>query len=266
MSLANWRGRRPPPSGWCVAHRSSTLPARTRPSPRLPTKLGCGTNVVRKWFKRFSVQGLAGLNDAPRSGAPSRYTPENRAHVVATARTRPSDLGLPFGSWTFERLATYLHEVVGLPLKKTRIFEILQEEGLRWRRQETWFGERLDPAFAEKRGASKRSARTIRRQRHPEHRRNGASGGEELSWAGSRGCADTVLPSARSKRLTIDAAPRATSLGHCGNDGRTAGRSAIRAGSRRILLISSVGSMTRFQAEKAPHLRDPGQPRHASLP
>ncbi len=127
---------------------------------QIADELGCGTNVVRKWFKRFSVQGLAGLNDAPRSGAPSRYTPENRAHVVATARTRPSDLGLPFGSWTFERLATYLHEVVGLPLKKTRIFEILQEEGLRWRRQETWFGERLDPAFAEKRGASKRSART----------------------------------------------------------------------------------------------------------
>ncbi len=118
---------------------------------QIADELGCGTNVVRKWFKRFSVQGLAGLNDAPRSGASSRYTPENRAHVVATARTRPSDLGLPFGSWTFERLATYLHEVVGLPLKKTRIFEILQEEGLRWRRQETWFGERLDPAFAEKR-------------------------------------------------------------------------------------------------------------------
>ena len=32
----------------------------------------CAANMVRKWFKRFSEQGLAGLNDAPRSGAPSR--------------------------------------------------------------------------------------------------------------------------------------------------------------------------------------------------
>jgi acetylornithine deacetylase/succinyl-diaminopimelate desuccinylase-like protein len=48
-------------------------------------------------------------------------------------------------------------EVLGLQLKKTRIFEILQAEGLRWRKQETWFGERLDPEFAEKRGASRRS-------------------------------------------------------------------------------------------------------------
>lgn len=129
--------------------------------PQITTELGCASNVVRKWFKRFSTQGIAGLEDAPRSGAPSRYTAENKARVVATARTRPSDLGLPYSSWTFERLAAYLHEEIGLTMKKTRIFEILQEEGLRWRRQETWFGERLDPAFAEKRGVSQRSA-----QRH----------------------------------------------------------------------------------------------------
>lgn len=124
----------------------------------ITAELGCASNVVRKWFKRFSEQGLAGLNDAPRSGAPPRYTPENRARVVAMARTRPSELGLPFSSWTFERLATYLHDALGLQLKKTRIFEILQEEGLRWRKQETWFGERLDPDFARKRGRLKRSA------------------------------------------------------------------------------------------------------------
>jgi transposase len=119
--------------------------------------LGCSPNVVRKWFKRFREQGLAGLEDAPRSGAPPRYTPETKARVIALARTRPSELGLPYSSWTFERLATYLHEHLGLQLKKTRIFEILQAEGLRWRKQETWFGERLDPEFAQKRGASRPS-------------------------------------------------------------------------------------------------------------
>lgn len=115
----------------------------------------CAANRVRKWFKRFSDQGLVGLNDAPRSGAPSRYTAENKALVVATARTRPSDLGLACSSWTFERLALYLQEQRNISMKKTRIFEILQDEGLRWRKQETWFGERLDPAFAAKRGRSK---------------------------------------------------------------------------------------------------------------
>lgn len=112
-------------------------------------------DVVRKWIKRFSEQGVAGLEDAPRPGAPSRYTPENKALVVQTARTRPSDLGLPFGSWTFDRLTAYVHEHLGIQMKRTRIIEILQEEGLRWRKQEHWFGERLDPEFAQKRGPSK---------------------------------------------------------------------------------------------------------------
>ena len=69
---------------------------------------------------------------------------------MVTARTRPSELGLPYSSWTFERLATYLRKCLGLPMKKTRIFEILRDEGLRWRKQDTWSGKRLDPEFAQK--------------------------------------------------------------------------------------------------------------------
>lgn len=125
--------------------------------PQIITQVGCAPNVVRKWFKRFREQGLAGLQDAPRSGAPSRYTAENKALVIATACTRPSALGLSYGSWTFERLAAYLQEQRGLQMKKTRIFAILRDEGLRWRKEETWFGERLDPEFAAKRGRLKRS-------------------------------------------------------------------------------------------------------------
>ena len=38
--------------------------------------------------------------------------------------------------------------------------ELLIAEGLRWRTQETWFGERVDPEFAKKRGSLKRSTPT----------------------------------------------------------------------------------------------------------
>jgi transposase len=95
------------------------------------TEPQCASNSVRKWFKRFRDQGLAGLNEAPRSGAPSRYTAENKALVVATARTRPSEVGLAYSSWTFKRLALYLREQRNLSMKKTRILERLQDEGLR---------------------------------------------------------------------------------------------------------------------------------------
>lgn len=129
--------------------------------PQIAEAVGLNEKTVRKWFKRFEDQGLAGLEDAPRSGAPSRYTPENKARVLEAACTRPSDLGLPFSSWTFERLASYVQEHLGFKMKKTRIFAILREEGLQWRKQETWFGERLDPEFAQKRGPSSGFARNL---------------------------------------------------------------------------------------------------------
>ncbi len=120
--------------------------------PQIVQQLSMTDRIVRKWWKRFEQQGLAGLQDAPRKGSPGRYTPENKAQVLQAARKRPADLGLPYSSWTFERLANYVKEQLGIPMRKTRIFEILQEEGLRWRKQETWFGERLDPEFAQKGG------------------------------------------------------------------------------------------------------------------
>lgn len=116
--------------------------------------MGLDDKTVRGWIRRFNTQGLAGLTDAPRRGRPPTYTPEEIGTVVATSLTPPGDLDLPFGSWTLDRLVAYLHEVHGIAIKRSRIGEILQAEGLRWRTQETWFGERVDPAFAEKRGRS----------------------------------------------------------------------------------------------------------------
>jgi transposase len=140
-----------------LVHRAKIvdLASQGQTIPQITAELGGAPNVVRKWFKRFDARGLAGLDDAPRSGAPARYTAEQIAQVLAAALTHPEDLGLSYRSWTFERLAAYVQEHLGLPMKKTRIFEILQDEGLRWRKQETWFGERLDPEFAQKRGPSK---------------------------------------------------------------------------------------------------------------
>jgi transposase len=120
---------------------------------------GLSEPTVRLWLKRFNAQGLDGLKDAPRSGRPPTYTPDQVAEVLAVALTDPRALGLPFGCWTLDRLATYLHEQRGIAMKRSRIDELLVREGLRWRTQETWFGERVDPEFAAKRGKSSGSAR-----------------------------------------------------------------------------------------------------------
>ena len=122
-------------------------------------RLGVHHRTVRLWVQRFNARGLDGLGDRPRAGRPPTYTAEEVGTVVAAALTKPEDLGLPFACWTLDRLAAYLNEEHGIAIKRSRIDEILRAEGLRWRKQETWFGERVDPQFAEKRGPSSRSTR-----------------------------------------------------------------------------------------------------------
>ena len=119
--------------------------------------LGVCEATVRTWLRRFNAHGVDGLADAPRAGRPATYPPEAVGELIAASLPDPRELGLPFGSWTLDRLAAYLAEEKGIAIKRSRIGEILQAEGLRWRQQEPWFGERPDPAFAEKRGPSSRS-------------------------------------------------------------------------------------------------------------
>ncbi len=126
-------------------------------APEIAETLRLDASTVRGWIRRFNAEGLAGLDDRPRAGRPPTYTPEQRAAVIATALTDPKALGLPFACWTLDRLAAYLNEHEAIAIKRSRIDELLRAEGLRWRKHESWFGERVDPEFAEKRGGSRRS-------------------------------------------------------------------------------------------------------------
>jgi transposase len=149
--------------------------------PTTARRLRLSEKSVRLWLKRFNARGLAGLEDAPRSGRPPTYTAEQVSEVIATSLTKPATLGVPFGSWTLDRLEAYLNETKGIAVKRSRIDEILSAEGLRWRRQECWFGERaalekqatasaqteekpLDLEFAQKRGRSPSSIPVLLRR------------------------------------------------------------------------------------------------------
>jgi len=121
----------------------------------------CG-NTVRHWLNRFNARGLEGLKEDVRTGRPPTYSAEQRSAVISAALTRPTELGLPFASWTLDRLVSYLSEQ-GIAMRRSRISEIFIREGLRWRQDETWFGARVDPDFAKKRGQSNNSTRRRRR-------------------------------------------------------------------------------------------------------
>lgn len=117
---------------------------------------GLSNAVGAKWVQRFNEEGLAGLEDRPRSGRPRTHSEATRSKLVALALTKPSSAGLPFALWTLERLQDAFFAREGIHLSDSTIWTWLDEEGLKWKRQESWFHEpaKRDPEFAQKRGPS----------------------------------------------------------------------------------------------------------------
>src|SRR5918992_118748 len=106
-----------------LAHEGQRVPAIAR-------ELGLCDETVRECIKRFNEKGIDALGDLARSGRPGTYTAERVGEVITAALTKPTDLGLPFASWTLDRLEAYLNEVKLIGIKRSRIDEILIAEGL----------------------------------------------------------------------------------------------------------------------------------------
>jgi transposase len=74
----------------------------------------CDPDTVVNWLKRYMAEGINGLADAPRSGCPSKVTPEYRGQLVQVVRQRPRSLGQPYSLWTLQRLADFMAERTGV--------------------------------------------------------------------------------------------------------------------------------------------------------
>lgn len=108
------------------------------------------------WVKRFNEVGLAGLLDGERSGRPPTHSQATRSALLDLALQKPRRLGYPFELWTLERLQRAFEERQGIHLSDSTIWTWVENEGFRWRKQESWFHEpqKHDPEFAQKRGSS----------------------------------------------------------------------------------------------------------------
>ena len=106
------------------------------------------------WIQRFNEEGIEGLADNPRSGAPKTHSVEVRSKLIDLAMQRPSSLDYPFELWTLERLQISFKEREGIHLSDSTIWSWITEEGLNWKRQQSWFhnAEKQDDQFVEKRG------------------------------------------------------------------------------------------------------------------
>jgi transposase len=65
-------------------------------------------DTVRTWRRRFSIEGLTGLEDRPRSGRPPVHGPAVRAEAVALACALPAEHEVPLSRWSCPEIAREL--------------------------------------------------------------------------------------------------------------------------------------------------------------
>lgn len=114
-------------------------------------QLECSARTVRKWKARFrSDPRVEVLDDAERSGRPSKVTVAHRCELVQLACERVDGDITPFRNlWTYQSLADVLFKRTKLRLSVSEVGRILRFESIRPHRVRQWLKSR-DPDFASK--------------------------------------------------------------------------------------------------------------------
>lgn len=107
----------------------------------IAAELQSAAGTVSKWRVRFSRVGLEGLSDAPRSGAPAKYTRETELRILAKL-----DDPVPGGEtvWTARLLVRELGDV-----SADHVWRVFRKHGIHLQRRRSWCVS-SDPEFAEK--------------------------------------------------------------------------------------------------------------------
>jgi len=113
--------------------------------------VGVCLDTVRTWRDRFAARGLAGLKDAPCSGRPRRYTPADRAEVIALAYALPAEAQVPLSRWSCPELARELATRCQVGASTSTVRRWLAEAPLKPWQHRSWISIR-DPDFAVKAG------------------------------------------------------------------------------------------------------------------
>src|SRR5258708_2629639 len=101
-------------------------------TPEIAKQLEVSERMVRNRLHRFNEQGLQGLEEAPRSGRPATYTPEEVGSIIQTALSKPRDVGEDYASWTLDRLVEHLDPVTEIRMQRNRNHEIILALSLRF--------------------------------------------------------------------------------------------------------------------------------------
>jgi len=94
---------------------------------------------VRDVIHNFNDDGFASLYPKYAGGRPRKFTLPERLEIKKIAKSRPSEHGLPFSTWSLSKLAEFLvAEGVVDDISHEGLQVLLREEGVSFQRLKTW--------------------------------------------------------------------------------------------------------------------------------
>jgi transposase len=124
----------------------------------------CGEDVVRTWLHRSEREGVAGLEDEPRSGRPPK-DPLAGPIVDAQASQSPPCSGHVQACWSVALLAAFLAQRLRLVLSCASVRRYLHQMGWRWARPRLAPARKPDPEAEAKRTALQEATEQARQGR-----------------------------------------------------------------------------------------------------
>ena len=78
--------------------------------PQIAQILGCSRQTVLHQIGRYEQEGVKGLEDKPRAGAPAKADEAYIAKLKEAVLSDPRSLGYRFSVWSIERLHKHLYQ------------------------------------------------------------------------------------------------------------------------------------------------------------
>lgn len=115
--------------------------ARGEGTTSIARRLGVRAATVSKWRTRFAARRVAGLEDAPRPGAPVRYGPDTEQRILALLDQQPPR---GYARWNGRLMAQRLGDV-----SPAQIWRVLRHHHIQLERRRSWCVS-PDPEFVAK--------------------------------------------------------------------------------------------------------------------
>lgn len=116
--------------------------------------LGCAKETAYRWIHEFNQVGFRQFDRSSHpEGRPSQLTSRQLKLLYHIAQKRPTDVGLPFTTWSMTKLQAYLVKQRPFPnISPEWLRQLLRRAKISWQRTKTW-KQSHDPHFKSKKSA-----------------------------------------------------------------------------------------------------------------